>query len=126
MELQITVLSEDTDYAVSEASQLKKDLDFFVPEAESTQVKKQLQPDDAAFGWLDGIVKLFLGKGFIEKVADVLKTWIEKRADVINAKKAKIQFEIKDDKGKVITIILENVKDAEKLLEQLKPYYTTF
>lgn len=120
MDLQIEIISEDNDYAITQAHQLTKEFDRYVPEAEVIQLKKTMRSDDAAFSILDTVVKVFLGKDFIEKVIDVIKTWIEKRADVINAKKVKIQFDIKDNNGKTISLQLENVKDAEKLIEQLK------
>jgi hypothetical protein len=125
MELQISILSDDNEYALLQTRQLKKDFDFYAPELEVTQMKQKLHPEDAAFNLMDTVLQVFLGKNFIEKITDIVKVWVEKRADVINAKKAKIQFDIKDSNGQNISLTLENVKDAEKLLAQLKNFNTT-
>ena len=119
MELQVAFLSEDQELAVSEAADFKNTVEFYLPDAEVIQLTKPLGKDQAGVGVLDSIVQILLGKGILQGLIDTLKTWVEKRPEVIGAKKSKIQMEIKDS-NRTITLNVEGVKDLEALIDQVQ------
>lgn len=125
MELKINFLGENRDadfqdWASDEASTLKNDIVFYLPEAQTKQPSKTIHPDEAG-GVFDSVVKVLFGQEFLEKIVDIFKTWIEQRGVILAAKKPRIQITVKDDKGNEKNITLEgNFTNSKELIEQLK------
>lgn len=125
MELKINFLGENRDadfqdWASEEATSLKNDIRFYLPEAETKQPSKTINIGEAG-GVFDSVVKVLFGQEFLEKILDIFRTWIEQRGVILAAKKPKIQITIKDDKGIEKNITLEgNFNNVKELVEQLK------
>lgn len=114
MEININVWSKDQEIAVENASKIRKELDFFVPEARIEQEERALQPDEASFAVLTSIVKV-IAEG--EIIIKVLNTIVKLGVDWFgeDKKNERIELKFKSANGSETMLVLENVQDFEKI-----------
>jgi hypothetical protein len=119
MELTFTIQSNDTTWSLEQTQVLKNRIQAEgIKNLKVEQVRKKLNEDEAG-GFFEPVIKFFFGKDFLTSVTDVVKEWVKSRSEVISAQKPIIICDITKDNGQKISIRLENIKDADTLLEKI-------
>ena len=122
MDIHSAMPATDQD-SLDAARQLATYINRFAPEAKAKQLEAPPRPDDAGIGVLTAVLQVVLGKNFVDGVLTAFQEWLKHRAEVLEAKKVRIQLTAHDAAGKeIFTVLMENVRDVDKVLEKLESF----